>query len=52
MNFAFRPNHIIDSIADLADPSCDLLKMFSSRSTEDDTESDIERWRELKLANA
>ena len=52
VNFAFRPNHIIDSIADLADPKCDLKKMFSSSCTEDDTESDIERWRELKLANA
>ena len=52
VNFAFRPNHIIDSIADLADPKCDLKKMFSSNCTEDDTEFDIERWRELKLANA
>jgi NagD protein len=51
-NFAFRPNHIIDSVAELADPACDLFSLFASRFTEDDTESDIERWREHQLANA
>jgi NagD protein len=51
-DFAFRPNHVIDSIAELADPKCDLLSMFSSRSVEDDTESDLDRWREFQLANA
>ncbi|QDV27816.1 HAD-IIA family hydrolase [Aureliella helgolandensis] len=50
--FAFRPNHIIESIADLADPACDLLGMFSDRSTDDDTVSDLDQWRELQLANA
>ena len=51
-NFAFRPNHIIESVAELADPACDLISLFASSSTDDDTESDIERWREHRLANA
>ena len=51
-NFAFRPNHMIESIAELADPTCNRLDMFSLRTTEEDTVGDIDRWREMHLANA
>jgi NagD protein len=51
-NFAFRPNHIVASIAELADPAINLMEMFSPTTTDDDTVGDIDRWREFQLANA
>ncbi len=52
VNYAYRPNHIIESIAELASPKCNLHQMFSTVVKEDDTESDIDRWRQAYLANA
>ncbi len=52
VNFAFRPDHIIESVAQLANPECDLVEMFSHAPLDDDTQSDIDRWREAHLARA
>ncbi len=49
-NFAFRPDSVIDSVADLAVPSCDLWKKFGQRNTEEDSVPDIEQWRIMQLA--
>lgn len=51
-NFAFRPDHIIESVAHLASPECNLVEMFSHPPLDDDTQSDIDRWREAQLARA
>lgn len=52
VNFAYRPDHIIDSVADLANPDCNLEDMFSRPPLDDDTQSDIDRWREAQLSRA
>ncbi len=49
-NFAYRPDCVIDSVAELAAPSCDLWKSFGQRSTEEDSVPDIEQWRQMQLA--
>lgn len=51
-SFAYRPNLVIDSVAELADPKCDLWALFGSRSTEDDSVPDIDQWREEQYAIA
>lgn len=51
-NFAYRPDLLVDSVADLAEPSRDLRKLFGSRSAEEDSVPDIDQWREMHLAGA
>lgn len=35
-NFAYRPDLVIESVAELGDPNCDLWELFGARGTEDD----------------
>ena len=51
-NFAFRPDLIVDSVADLADPTRDLWKLFGSRSAAEDSVPDIDEWRAMQTAGA
>lgn len=49
--FAYRPDLIIGSLAELAEPSCDLWGLFGHRSTDDDSVPDLDQWCEFQLAN-
>lgn len=49
-DFAFTPDLILKSVAELADPGCDLWALFGSRNTDEDSVPDIDQWRELQYA--
>lgn len=49
-DFAFTPDLILKSVAELADSGCDLWALFGSRNTDEDSVPDIDQWRELQYA--
>jgi NagD protein len=49
-NYAYTPDVIIESVAELADASCCLPEMFGTRSAADDSVPDIDEWRQMQLA--
>lgn len=42
-NFAYRPDHIIDSIAEWAAPDCDLRSLLVSQPVDDDSIPDLDQ---------
>lgn len=49
--YAYIPDLIVDSVAEFAEPECDLWSLFGARDTEDDSVPDIDQWREVQLAH-
>ncbi|MEZ6134671.1 MAG: HAD-IIA family hydrolase [Pirellulaceae bacterium] len=49
-DYAYAPDLIIESVAELADTDRDLWALFGSRSTDDDSVPDIDKWRERQFA--
>jgi NagD protein len=47
--FAFGPDMVIESVADLADPSVDLLQVVPSGDLSDDSVYDLDEWRRAAM---
>ncbi len=45
-NYAYRPDMVIDSLADIAEPQ-KLMELFPSLKREDDTPLDLDEWMKV-----